>query len=119
MPKRRALTHADVRTMALGMPEAHESSHMGIPDFRVRKKIFATIPPMSPGDVVLKMAPANVDALVRRDPGIFRDAWRGRWVGIELAQISRGELGELIADAWRFTAPKSLVKVHGKALSRA
>jgi hypothetical protein len=40
-------------------------------------------------------------------------------VGIELAQIARGELGELIADAWRFTAPKSLVKVHGEGLSRA
>ena len=32
------------RAIALAQPEAIESSHMNHPDFRVRKKIFATIP---------------------------------------------------------------------------
>jgi len=117
MPRPKALTQGEMRVMALALPEAHESSHMGTPDFRVRNKIFATIPPTSPGRVVLKMTPANVDALVRRDPATFVDVWRGRWIGIELARLTREEIRELMADAWQVAAPKSVVKAHAKRLT--
>ena len=112
MPRRKLLTQADARAMALALPEAHESSHMGTPDFRVRNRIFATVPPTPPGRVVLKMAPANLDALVQRDSATFHDVWGGRWVGVELARITREELKEFMADAWQLAAPKSLVKAQ-------
>jgi hypothetical protein len=115
MPRRKLVTQADARAMALALPEAHESSHMGTPDFRVRNKIFATVPPATPGRVVLKMTPANLDALVRRDPATFQDVWGGRWVGVELARMTREELQELMADAWQLAAPKSLVKAKARA----
>ena len=112
MTKPRALTHADVRRLALTLPEAIESSHMGTPDFRVRNRIFATIPPSLPGQVNLKIVPANLDALVRHAPGTYRDVWGGRWLGATLADISRPELRELLWDAWRLAAPKVLLKAH-------
>jgi hypothetical protein len=33
------------RNLALGLPEACESAHMGHPDFRIRGKVFATLGP--------------------------------------------------------------------------
>ncbi len=39
------MTPDDARRIALSMPEALESAHMGHPDFRVRGKIFATLWP--------------------------------------------------------------------------
>jgi hypothetical protein len=37
------MTSTDFRRIALSMPEAYESAHMGHPDFRVTGKIFATL----------------------------------------------------------------------------
>ena len=39
------MTIDDFREIALSLPDAFESAHMGHPDFRVRGKIFATIWP--------------------------------------------------------------------------
>ncbi len=110
MPAPRSLTHADVRRLALALPEAEESSHMGTPDFRVRRRIFATIPPALAGQVNLKVTPANLDALVRRSPQVFQDVWGGRWMGVQLRAVSRAQLKELLLDAWRLAAPKALVR---------
>src|SRR5262245_47259746 len=41
--RRRSMTPADFRRLALGLPEASEVGHMGHPDFRVGGKIFATL----------------------------------------------------------------------------
>jgi hypothetical protein len=37
------MTVVDFRGLALSLPDASESAHMGHPDFRVRGKIFATL----------------------------------------------------------------------------
>jgi len=45
------MTPTPFRKLALGLPEVRESSHVGHPDFRVRKRIFETLvhpPLMSP-----------------------------------------------------------------------
>lgn len=39
------MTSDEFRTIALALPGAEESSHMNHPDFRVKKKIFATLGP--------------------------------------------------------------------------
>ncbi|MFN8668799.1 MAG: MmcQ/YjbR family DNA-binding protein [Gemmatimonadaceae bacterium] len=104
----RPLTHDDVRRLALALPEAHEGSHMGHADLRVRDKIFASLP-NDPAVVSIKIAPANLDILVRSDPETYSDVWGGRWVGVRLAGTTRDTLRDLLADAWKLTAPKSLV----------
>jgi hypothetical protein len=105
--KRRRITHSVVRRLALGLPEVVESSHLDRPDFRVRNRIFATLPPDNRA-VILKSVPANVDALVSSDSKTFWNEWRGRWVGIRLDRVTLPFLRELIADAWRAAAPKRL-----------
>jgi len=79
---------------------------MGHADFRVRNKIFASLPRR--GQVAMKVAPENLDALVRSDPETFKDVWGGRWLGVNLDRVSRPVLRDLLEDAWRMTAPKGL-----------
>jgi hypothetical protein len=95
------------RKLALSFPEAVEGSHRGHPDFRVRKKIFATLNgDESAGHV--KCDPVNLDLLVRENPQVFRNAWGGRWLGIDLSEVTEPEALRLLEDAWLSVAPKSL-----------
>jgi hypothetical protein len=71
----------EVRRFALSLPEAHEHSHFGRPDIRVRNKIFATLPEGGQ-TVYLKVTPLGLDLLVRTDPETYRDAWGGRRVEV-------------------------------------
>jgi hypothetical protein len=103
-----------VRQLALALPEAIESSHFETPDFRVRTKIFATLPKDRPL-VVLKTTPANLDALRQADPTTFSDEWRGRWLGVRLDRVSLPMFQELLADSYRLAAPRRL----GAALKSA
>src|SRR5438445_9123956 len=114
MSARRRITPALVRRLALALPEAVERSHFSRPDFRVHNKIFATLPPDGQ-TVVLRLAPANVDALISADPTAFWNEWRGRWLGIRLDRVALPVLRDLIADAWRTVAPKRLVATPKRA----
>lgn len=98
-----------VRELALSLPEAVESSHQGTADFRVRGKIFATLPPGSNAAVV-KLAPADLDLFVQSDPETFSNAWAGRWMRIDLGRVDPELFDRLLIDSWCLVAPKSLVK---------
>src|SRR5258705_11949316 len=98
MSTRRRITPALVRRLALALPESFESSHFSRPDFRVHNKIFATLPPDGQ-TVVLRLAPANVDALVVADPVAFWNEWRGRWLRIRPERVALPLFLALIADA--------------------
>lgn len=109
-------TQDRVRSFALSLPEAHEDSHFGRPDLRVRRKIFATLP--EDGRTVnLKTTPIGLDMLLRSDERTYRDVWGGRWVGVELARVEPGELRELIVEAYCLAAPKTLARAARAALS--
>jgi hypothetical protein len=105
------VTGEEFRALALRLPESVEGSHMGHPDFRVKKKIFATLDAAETGAAV-RCAPANLDLLVQRDPESYRDAWRARWLGIALARIEPDEARALLEDGWRLVAPKVLAVTH-------
>ena len=40
------MTHDDIRVLALSLPEAQEHPHFDRSSFRVRGKIFITLPPV-------------------------------------------------------------------------
>jgi len=104
---RRFLTQQQVRDLALSLPEAYADSHMGRPDLRVRKKIFATLP--EDGLTVnLKTTPIALDMLLRDDPEAFRDVWGGRWVGVTLARVPSDEVEALLIEAYCLAASRSL-----------
>ena len=117
--KKTALTAARVRELVASFPETSESAHMGHPDFRVRNKIFATLTE-DELRVNVKIAPANLDAIVRSNPDLFRDVWAGRWVGMDIDRVGEDVLYDLLEEAWLLTAPKSLAKTNssGKRTER-
>jgi len=99
------------RALALGFPEAVESEHMGHPDFRVRKKIFATLTADEQRGSI-KCDPSTMDTLIRAEPAVYRDAWGGRWLGVELSLADEAAISDLLEDAWRMVAPKRLAAQH-------
>jgi hypothetical protein len=109
MSRRSPISPKSVRRLALALPDTIES--FAQPDFRVRNKIFATLPDAA-HIVCLKTTPANLDALVAADPETFSNEWRGRWLRVRLDRITAPMLAELLFDAWSLVAPKALAKAY-------
>lgn len=101
------ITAASIRKLALGFPEAVESSHFDVVDFRVRKKIFATIHPSGKTGVLLHIDPDQRAALAATEPDIYQ--LRGTALQVVFAMIPAAAYKQLITEAWCRTAPKRLV----------
>jgi hypothetical protein len=110
---------ARLRKLCLAFPEAHEVEAWGEPTFRVKNKLFAMYAASEThhGDgrvgVWIKSAHVTQDMLVRAEPKrYFVPPYVGKsgWVG---AYIDRGVdweiVDDLLRDAYRMTAPKTLV----------
>jgi hypothetical protein len=110
----------DVRSLALGLPHVEEIDSDGF-DFRVGGKGFVwSYPERLPGkprrirtDIAVLYVgdEAEKQALLLGEPGTFfttseYDGWP--LVLLRLAQVGTGRLAELVTDAWRMRAPKSL-----------
>jgi hypothetical protein len=65
------LNIADFRRLALSLPGAEESSHMGSPDFRVGGRIFATLAAAKLGYGNIMITPEQQAAFVEELPEIF------------------------------------------------
>ena len=61
----------DFRRLALSLPGAEESSHMGSPDFRVGGRIFATLAAAKLGYGNIMITPEQQAAFVEELPEIF------------------------------------------------
>ena len=65
------MTPDDFRRIALALPGAEESSHMGSPDFRVGNRIFATLAAQSKGYGNLMLSPDLQAEFAAEQPNIF------------------------------------------------
>lgn len=102
--------------MALGLPEAEEQDHHGIPSYRVRRKIFATVPDRE--HLRIMVDEPDIRAAVYEDPDACREFWWGSklaCVVVELSRVDRVLFTELIVDAWRRKAPKKLVRAYDES----
>jgi len=107
-----------LRRLCLALPEAHEVEAWGAPTFRVRNRLFAMYAAAGNhhGDgreaVWCKAGPGNQALMVAAAPDrFFVPPYVGPsgWIGIYLEQRTGWrELAELLADAYRLTAPKRL-----------
>src|SRR5438552_4547673 len=83
----------------------------GQPVFKVRNKSFAYLSE----DLTrmhLKALREEQEALVAENPEVYTPSWDGgrfAWLLIQLDRADEEELGELITEAWRLTAPKYLI----------
>ena len=104
-------TFADVRRVALGLPEVEEKLTWETDiTFRVRDKIFA-IGGEGADRVSIKASLEEQAELLEMDPVTFaKSAYVGRfgWVTVDLARVDPDLLTSLLRSAWRRTAPKRL-----------
>ncbi|MBC8105164.1 MAG: MmcQ/YjbR family DNA-binding protein [Anaerolineae bacterium] len=108
------MTATEFRNIALVLPEALESSHMDHPDFRVRKKIFATLGHPDKTCGMVKLTPEQQDEFVANDPEVFQPV-SGGWgrqgaTTVHLKPANENIVRRAMIAAWRNTAPKSLTK---------
>jgi hypothetical protein len=110
---KKGVTAREFRNLALSLPEASESAHMGHPDFRVRKKVFATLGPDESWGMV-KLTPQQQAALIAAEPGVYQPA-SGAWghggaTIVQLRGAKESTVQRALIDAWRNAAPKRLLK---------
>jgi hypothetical protein len=110
------MTIDEFRELALRLPEAVESSHMGHPDFRVRGKIFATLMYPDQGLGMVKVTPEQQCRLVATAPTAFA-AVNGGWgrrgcTQVILAAATEDLVRPALDAAWRNVAPKRLAQQH-------
>jgi hypothetical protein len=106
-----ALRLSAVRELALALPEATEEPHFDLVSFRVRGKIFATVPP-DEMHLHVFVDDAETQACVAEDPEVFEPLlWGGkpRGLRVSLAGAARDRVGELLEDSWRRKAPARLI----------
>lgn len=102
---------ARARAHALSLPEATEAPHHESSSFRVRGKIFATVPPAG-GVLHVFVADDDREAACAAMPGAFDNLlWGGKIAGlrIRLASAPDADVRRLLTAAWRRKAPKALI----------
>jgi hypothetical protein len=102
---------ATVRSFALSLPEAEERETWETATFRVRNKIF-TMFDEKERHLWIKSTHDEQQALIAMDPdAFFFPSYVGSkgWIGVVASKADRGEVQDLITEAWRLTAPKRMV----------
>ncbi|MGZ9721102.1 MmcQ/YjbR family DNA-binding protein [Rhizobium miluonense] len=104
------MTDEDLIALALSLPEAAENSHFGTRDFRVRGKIFMTLP--DPHFCVLKLMPDQQQMALTTMPEHVAPV-PGGWglKGSTRLFHHRADIDAirvLLRRAWRNAAPKSM-----------
>ena len=101
-----SVSAARVRELVAGLPGAEEGANHGHPDFRVRKKIFATLS-AAEDHAALRLTQPEARELARSRPSTFRLV-SGRepfaWVSVLLEGVAEEELGDLLEEAWKLRA---------------
>ncbi len=122
-------TWEDVRSIALGLPEAVEQGMHGLMSWRVRDKLFVWERPLRKSDLAAlgDGAPEGAilgvrvehlgakEALLADDPAVFFttphfDGYPA--VLVLLDEIELDELEEVIVDAWLARAPKRVARAY-------
>ena len=99
-----------IRKYALSLPETTEEPHFQYASFRVRGKIFMTVPPGERYIHVFVDDDRREPALELHPEFVEKLHWGAKVVGlrVELAKAEAGVVKDLVLQAWRRKAPKAL-----------
>ena len=109
----RMVSIATALQSALSLPEVEEHSHFQIPDFRVRKKIFATIHE-DKHLVMVKLSLVDQSVFCTFDRQVIYPV-PGGWgkqgaTFIEFRKVKKSMLVDALTTAWKNVAPAKLVE---------
>ena len=106
-----AVTSETVRQLALALPGVEEGTSYGTPAFKVKGKLFVRFH-QDGESLVVGVDFMDRDALILEQPATFyiTDHYLNYpWVLVRLSAIRVDQLTDLLRQAWRLRAPKSLV----------
>ena len=106
-----SVSAAGVRKLALAFPEATEQPHHDMTSFRVRGKIFATMPPEG-GRLHVFLDEPEVSSYCAEFPSAVEELWWGKKLSgcrVLLRHCDRALVREMLAESWERRAPKSLL----------
>jgi hypothetical protein len=111
------------RRLALALPEAVESSHMGHPDFRLNDRIFATLSAEERGLGTLKLTVEQQQSFITEMPDIFEPV-HGGWgrmgmTFVDLRQVDEATLHGALATAYNNLKSKQANKKTARTAKRA
>ena len=111
----------DFRRIALSLPGAEESSHVGHPDFRVGGRIFATLASAKQGYGNLMLSPEQQTAFVGELPEVFLPI-AGGWgrmgiTHIRLAAANEDVLAGALHTAWKLRLKRNAKSGQKKSAS--
>ena len=104
------------RRFALSLPETTEQPHFEKSSFRVKGKIFATVP--VGGKTLHVFVGEETAALPAEDPAAFEVIRSAKnipvddWIRVNLAAADSTRVRELLEDAWRCKAPKRVLDAY-------
>jgi hypothetical protein len=100
-----------VRKYALSLPEATEEPHFEYSSFRVRGKIFVTVPPDEEHIHVFVGETCREQALALHPAFVEKLVWGGKVRGLRvlLSKAPAAVVSRLVREAWGSKAPKRLV----------
>ncbi len=108
---------ATVYKFAMALPEVTQEPHHHFGSFRVRGKIFVTVPPEQEHIHVFVSEQQREQALALYPEFAEKLLWGGKVVGLRLtlATASAATVKLLIRQAWESKAPKALLESKVKA----
>jgi len=105
------MTMKEARELALGLAETTEQDHHGMPSWRVRGKIFATVP--DDDHVRVMVDQEDIRAVVAQYPKACEEVWWGSrlaCVAVDLRSAPHRLIKELLLDDWRRKAPRQILR---------
>ncbi len=101
----------EARQYALSLPEVNEEPHFKLSSFRVRGKIFATVPPEELYLRILVNEQRREQAISLYPKFCEKLLWGKRVVGVQvtLLEADPDEVRELLRSAWELKAPTKLL----------
>jgi hypothetical protein len=105
-----------VRRLALSLPEVTEEPHFHYSSFRVKGKIFATVPPENTF-VHIFVGEPEIEILPAAQPKAYEKLFWGKKVAglrVTLAAAKPRDVEALLRTAWVRKAPKKLASARAK-----
>ena len=109
----------EARHYALSLPEVTEEPHHQLSSFRVRGKIFATVP-TDEEHLHIFVSEEERQIAITINPETYEKLWWGKkvvGVRVTLSKAEAADVEKMLTTAWRRKAPKTLVKIEQESQS--